>query len=179
MNENVWMSIKISLKFIPKVLINNIPSSIGWNNGLVPTRHKPLSEPMMIILLMHKRITRTQWVKSFNTKWVKIITDHLLIIQLHCFKEQIHDTRWVNNGITRLIIGVLIQSINEIKFSTWFALSYPIHSEHHDVSNPRQLDYFFQQLGQVRDEESIIVLYYWDFCKWNPWWLVLPLPKDQ
>ena len=36
MNENVLISIKISLKFVPKGPINN--SSIGSDNGLAPTR---------------------------------------------------------------------------------------------------------------------------------------------
>ena len=44
LNENVRISIKISLMFVPKVRINNIPekkkknSSIGSDNGLAPTR---------------------------------------------------------------------------------------------------------------------------------------------
>ena len=28
LNENVWISIKISLKFVPKGLINNIPALV-------------------------------------------------------------------------------------------------------------------------------------------------------
>ena len=37
LNENVWISINISLKFVPKGPINNIPN-IGSGNGLAPTR---------------------------------------------------------------------------------------------------------------------------------------------
>ena len=46
LNENVWISLKISLRFVPKLPINNIPA-------LVPIMarrragNKPLSEPMM------------------------------------------------------------------------------------------------------------------------------------
>ena len=36
LTENVWISMNISLKFVPKVQINN--SSIGSDNGLAPTR---------------------------------------------------------------------------------------------------------------------------------------------
>ena len=36
-NENVWILLKISPKFVPKVRINNI-TSIGSDNGLAPTR---------------------------------------------------------------------------------------------------------------------------------------------
>ena len=37
LNENVWILIKISLKFVPKIRINQY-SSIGSDNGLAPTR---------------------------------------------------------------------------------------------------------------------------------------------
>ena len=46
LNENVWIPIKISLKFVPKSPINNIPALVkvmAWRR----TGDKPLSEPMM------------------------------------------------------------------------------------------------------------------------------------
>ena len=46
LNENVWILIKIALKFVPKVPINNIPALVqimAWRQ----TGDKPLSEPMM------------------------------------------------------------------------------------------------------------------------------------
>ena len=47
LNENIiWISIKISLKFVPKYLINNIPAFVrlmAWRR----TGDKPLFEPMM------------------------------------------------------------------------------------------------------------------------------------
>ena len=60
-NENVWISIKISKKFILKVPINNIPELvqiIAWRRP----GDKPLSEPMMVSLLTHICVTRPQWV---------------------------------------------------------------------------------------------------------------------
>ena len=51
-NENVWISIKISLKFVPRGSINNIPASVqvmAWRRP----GDKPLSEPMMVRLPMH------------------------------------------------------------------------------------------------------------------------------
>ena len=63
LNENVWMSNKISLKFVPKVTINNIPALVqimAWH----PSGHKPLSEPMMDSLLTHICVTRPQWVNQ-------------------------------------------------------------------------------------------------------------------
>ena len=52
LNENVWISIKISLKFVPKDPINHIPALvqiIAWRRP----GDKPLSETMMVSLLMH------------------------------------------------------------------------------------------------------------------------------
>ena len=63
-NENVWISIKISLKFVPKGPINNIPALVqimAWRRS----GDKPLSEPMMVSLPTHICVTRPQWVKSW------------------------------------------------------------------------------------------------------------------
>ena len=62
-NENVSISIKISVKFVPKGLINNIPALVqkmAWRRP----GDKPLSGPMMISLLMHICVTQPQWVNS-------------------------------------------------------------------------------------------------------------------
>ena len=59
LNENVWTSIQISLKFVPKGPIDNISALVqimAWRRP----GNKPLSEPMLIILLMHICITRPQ-----------------------------------------------------------------------------------------------------------------------
>ena len=62
LNENVWISIKISLNFVPKDRINNIPALVqimAWRRS----GDKPLSEPMMVSLLTHICVTRPQWLK--------------------------------------------------------------------------------------------------------------------
>ena len=62
LNENVWISIKISLKYVPKGPINNILSLLhimAWRR----LGEKPLSGPMMVRSPMHICITRPQWVK--------------------------------------------------------------------------------------------------------------------
>ena len=64
LNENAWISIKISLKFVPKVRINNIPALVlimAWRRP----GGKPLSEPMMVSLLTHTCVTRSQWVNQW------------------------------------------------------------------------------------------------------------------
>ena len=60
LNENVWISIKISLNFVPKGPINNIPSLVQIMAWCRPG-DKPLSEPMMVSLLTHICVTRLQW----------------------------------------------------------------------------------------------------------------------
>ena len=63
LNENALISVKISLKFVPKVRIDNIPALVqimAWGR----LGDKPLSEPMMVSLLTHICVTRPQWVKD-------------------------------------------------------------------------------------------------------------------
>ena len=61
LNENVWILLNISVKFVPKVQVNNIPALVQimpWHRS----SDKPLSEPMMASFLTHTCITRPQWV---------------------------------------------------------------------------------------------------------------------
>ena len=62
-NENVWTSLKISLKLVPKVQINNIPALVqvmAWRRP----GDKPLSEPMMVNLLTQICASWPQWVNG-------------------------------------------------------------------------------------------------------------------
>ena len=64
LNENVSIFIKIALKFMPKVPINNIPTLfqiMPWHRA----GNKPLSEPMMVSLLMHISVGRSQWIITY------------------------------------------------------------------------------------------------------------------
>ena len=63
LNENGWISIKISLKFVPKVPISNIPA-LGQIMAWRRPGDKPLSEPMMVNSLTHICVTRPQWVNT-------------------------------------------------------------------------------------------------------------------
>ena len=62
LNENVWIPVKIPLKFVPEGPINNIPAMVqimAWRRpGAMP-----LSEPMMVSLPTHICVARPQWVK--------------------------------------------------------------------------------------------------------------------
>ena len=59
MNENVRIFINISLKFVPKGLIKNIPALVQIMAWCRPG-DKPLSESMMVNLLTHICVTRPQ-----------------------------------------------------------------------------------------------------------------------
>ena len=63
LNENVWISIKSSLKFVPKGPINNIPALVQIMAWRWPG-DRLLSEPMVVKLLTHICVTRPQWVKG-------------------------------------------------------------------------------------------------------------------
>ena len=62
LNENVWIPIKISLKFVSKCPFNSIPALFQIMAWCLPG-DKPLSEPMRVNLLTHMCITWPQWVK--------------------------------------------------------------------------------------------------------------------
>ena len=61
--ENIWIPIKISLKFDPRGPINSIPALVqimAWRRP----GDKPLSEPMLNNLPTHICVLRPQWVNS-------------------------------------------------------------------------------------------------------------------
>ena len=90
LNENVWIPIEISLKFVPKGGINNIPVLVpimAWRRP----GDKPLSESIMVSLLTHICVTRPQWVNMksktlqknlmFTRMWIYCVC--LIFINLH------------------------------------------------------------------------------------------------
>ena len=61
-NENVRISMKFSLKFVPKGPVKNIPALVQkmtWRR----LGDKPLSEPVMVSSPTHICVIRPQWVK--------------------------------------------------------------------------------------------------------------------
>ena len=81
LTENVCISIKISLKFAPKVPINHIPALVlimAWRRP----GDKPSFEPMMLCLLTQICVTRPQWVNTYF--WSEML---LLLFKL-CFASK-------------------------------------------------------------------------------------------
>ena len=71
LNKNVSIPIKISLKFVPKGPINNIPALVqimAWRRP----GDKPLFEPMMVRLPTYVCVTWPQWV-NWNSDMVKCL----------------------------------------------------------------------------------------------------------
>ena len=89
-NENDWISIKSSMKFVLIGPINNIPALVrimAWCRS----GDKPLSEPMVVSLPTHICVIRPQWVKTLVASWrnhiEKLIT---LWIQISTFGPNSH-----------------------------------------------------------------------------------------
>ena len=65
LNGNVRISMKLPLKFDPQGPCNNIPALVqimAWRRP----GDKPLSEPLLVSLLMHICATRSQWVNYYS-----------------------------------------------------------------------------------------------------------------
>ena len=80
LNENVWIPIRISLKFVSKGPINNIPALVQIMAWCHPGT-KPLSEPMMVNLMMPIRVTRPQWVNMLKS----LCWSHLVAMVTLCY----------------------------------------------------------------------------------------------
>ena len=68
-NENVRISIEISLKFVPRGSINDFPTLVqvmAWRRP----GDKPLSEPMMVSSLTHICATRPQRVNDVRSRYI-------------------------------------------------------------------------------------------------------------
>ena len=98
LNENIWVSIKISLKFVRQCPINNVPTLIQ-----VMTWHRPgdksLSEPMVVRLPTHLYVTRPQWVlnKLSIRRWFRMQCRKVAVKNIENFH---HSKSTVTDGNT-------------------------------------------------------------------------------
>ena len=86
LNENLWISIEISLKFVPRGLITNIPAlvqTVAWRRP----GDKPLSKPMMVNLLTHVCVTRPQWVNILISISVIVRDDYVCACSRFQFRK--------------------------------------------------------------------------------------------
>ena len=78
-NDNICISMRIFLKFVPNGLIKSIPALVqlmAWRRRGA----KPLSEPMMVNLPTHICVTRPQWVKK---ETIKMLSSMLPKVYIH------------------------------------------------------------------------------------------------
>ena len=81
LNENVWIPIEISLKFIPQGPINNIPALVqimAWRRP----GDKPLSGPMMVRWLDYRRIYASPGLNELITWLGADIQGSLLLTKI-------------------------------------------------------------------------------------------------
>ena len=96
LNGNVWLSIKISLKFVDMEPINNIPVLVQIMACRRPG-DKPLSEPMVVSLPTHVCYTRPQWVNYNYRQWTicsSWISCYLQTKQYHFWHILRHYIHW-------------------------------------------------------------------------------------
>ena len=125
LNENVWIPIEISLKFVPKGPIENIPALV-WIMAWRRPGDKPLSEPIMVTLPTHICVVRPQWFKVvFCYKHFTPSHYHYYAYLLTCFEY----IRWkiieacVNDCWVHSVKGVFkILSILSITLLIFFAI---------------------------------------------------------
>ena len=79
LNKDIWIWIDVSLKFVLTGPINNIPAFVQMMAWRQPG-NKPLSEPMMVCLLMHKCVT---WPQFFFKGRKSLHTFHSIWWQWH------------------------------------------------------------------------------------------------
>ena len=92
LNENVWISLKIPLKFVSKVPINNIPALVQIMVWRRPG-DKLLSEPMLVFVPTHICVTRPQWVnESMVVRWYSPLKQ---VVCVHLPSLVSLMTRWV------------------------------------------------------------------------------------
>ena len=113
-NENVWITIQISLKFVPKGPINNIPALV-WIMAWHRPGDKPLSEPMMARLLTHicalglDELNPSEWhsIKREETREVNL-AENLSICTNKCQKQvtsfgTVKSTAWCYHNTVKFL----------------------------------------------------------------------------
>ena len=132
LNENVGISITISLKFVHKGPINNIPALVqimAWRRP----GDKPLSKPMVGILLTHICVTRPQWVNSFVLGRSGCDFENVIfnLVVLNGFSKSYNNgLRWMPEGLTENV-SILVQVMTAAShYQSWCWL-WSISISHH------------------------------------------------
>ena len=116
--------IKISLKFVPKGPINNIPALVQIMAWCRPG-NKPLSEPMVVNLPTHICVARPQWVKELVI-WESVLAVHqFLFISMFVSHASMHYLLILQIFIHFFNFQMLyLPFINNINVSTFLVIFY-------------------------------------------------------
>ena len=113
-NEHVWILMKISLKFVPKGSVNDIPALVqimAWRRS----GDKPLSEPMMVSLPTHICVTQPQWVNNFRcSQWHRYCQHNDINVSLYLTDM---NTEYLEKYHTEPKVMIMIFTISCITFS--------------------------------------------------------------
>ena len=94
-NENVWILLQISLKFVLKVRIDNIPALVQIMAWPRPG-DKPLSELMVVSLLTHMCVTWPQWINPYCTESILGNVKNIRGVTIWLGHDMIHITiQWL------------------------------------------------------------------------------------
>ena len=139
LNEDIWISLKISLKFVPNVRINNIPSLVQVMACRLPDP-KPLYEPMMVKLLTHIHDICVSRVKicHMNTGCIK---HQSFILSSVCL-------RWSTFSL-----------LSELLCNIYFSVS--INYLFDDCENRSTLSYYLYHMGNM-NHWSLFIMKHWD-----------------
>ena len=119
LNENIRISTKNSLKFVPKGLINNIPA-LGLIMAWRRPGDKPLSEPMMVRLPTHICITRPQWVNVFLQHRDELPSKNTMNVLQGLFCH--YQRYWLNQWEATLHCKVVSHGLSP--YRDWFQIDY-------------------------------------------------------
>ena len=148
LNENVIISAKISLKFVPKGSINNIPTLVQMMDWRRPG-DKPLSEPMMVRLSTHICVTRPRWVNIWYAHGIVVY----FFFQWWYYQFQISPVFFV---ITHVLVNKYY--INYFKPGIWLPGGNVTSHPESTLQHPSQLTYILTSIIPVNPWSSTMWL---------------------
>ena len=157
-NANELILPRISLKFVPKVRINNIPALVQIMNRR-RLGDKPLSEPMMVSLLTHICVTRPQWVKRLDKRNLMRNWGILKVVIVYINNEMPFSKPEKNvKSNMHFYKPNLYSDCKEIRTAHWPSWGL----------NSTAIKICLQLLVQVNQKENIKAPHYWPFQKLRP-----------
>ena len=118
MNENVWISLKILLKFVPMVWIHNIPVLVQIMAWRRPGT-KPLSEAMMVSLLTYICLTRPQWVNDLRWLLQNLTDVKSTLVQEMAWCHQATSHYWNQCWPRQIFYHMSLLGHNELTHWDW------------------------------------------------------------